>query len=77
METKLTLRQAEVLEYIKKYISKYGMPPTIQEIADGFGFRSASSAKDHVIELRRKGYIGHRRGKARGILLLSPANEKV
>lgn len=35
MEQKLTRKQEEVLTFIKKYIVKYGFPPSVREICAG------------------------------------------
>ncbi len=37
----LTSRQAEVLDWVRRYIEIEEMPPTRAEIARGMGFRSA------------------------------------
>ncbi|QWR77664.1 transcriptional repressor LexA [Candidatus Magnetomonas plexicatena] len=53
----MTLRQSEVLEFIKGHITTIGYPPTIREICSQFGFSSPVSAKHHVDALKRKGYL--------------------
>ena len=40
----LTPRQAEILQLIKDYQIKTGMPPTRAEIAQQLGFKSANAA---------------------------------
>ncbi len=64
----LTARQREVLDYIRARISM-GLPPTLHEIADHFGFRSPNAAQCHVRSLEQKGAIRVEHGKARAIRL--------
>ena len=52
----LTLRQKEILSFVKDYISGHSYPPTIREIAVSFGM-SIKGAYDHITALRKKGVI--------------------
>lgn len=67
MVTDLTKRQAEILALIREDIQRTGMPPTRQEIAAAFGFRSANAAEEHLRALARKGVIELLPGASRGI----------
>lgn len=69
MTTKLTARQSQVLELIRKRIAGSGSPPTRAEIAQALGFRSANAAEDHLRALARKGAIELLPGASRGIRL--------
>jgi len=60
----LTRRQKEVLVYIADYIRKHTYPPTIRETADHFEM-SVKGAHDHIIALRRKGFLKHTDNKPR------------
>ncbi len=53
----MTTRQAEILDFIKDYISSHGHAPTYQEIADGKNLRSLSTVWKHVQCLRAQGKI--------------------
>lgn len=66
---KLTARQAEVLELIKRHIEESGMPPTRADIAKELGFKSANAAEEHLRALARKGAIEMIAGASRGIRL--------
>lgn len=66
---KLTKRQSEVLDLIKKNIDETGYPPTRAEIALALGFRSANAAEDHIKALAKKGAIEIVPGASRGIRL--------
>ncbi|WP_027859124.1 transcriptional repressor LexA [Marinobacterium jannaschii] len=75
---KLTKRQTEVLECIKRHIDDTGYPPTRADIAKDLGFKSANAAEEHLKALARKGAIEMIPGTSRGIRLPEPeeaANE--
>lgn len=63
---KLTARQQQVLDLIKRYIDDTGYPPTRAEIAQELGFRSANAAEEHLKALARKGVIEMIAGASRG-----------
>ena len=65
---KLTGRQREILNWIKRFINEQGMPPTVREIGAAFEIGS-SSVFDHLKALERKGHL--RRGElgARSLIL--------
>jgi len=70
MEKKrLTKAQNNVLSFIKGYLNKNRRPPTYDEIADNFGFKSKNSVETHLQALERKGVIQRIQKKARGILI--------
>ena len=54
---KLTKRQADVLDALKKDIAKRGYPPTVREIGKKVGLSSSATIHSHLAELERKGYI--------------------
>lgn len=66
---KLTERQQEVLDLIRRYIDDTGYPPTRADIAQELGFRSANAAEEHLKALARKGAIEMIAGASRGIRL--------
>jgi len=65
----LTDRQQKVLDWIRRHLESTGMPPTRAEIAAGLGFRTASSAEDHLRALARKGALELMPGASRGLRL--------
>ncbi|AUT59694.1 transcriptional repressor LexA [Paraburkholderia terrae] len=69
--TKLTARQQQVFELIRRAIERTGFPPTRAEIAAELGFSSANSAEEHLRALARKGVIELAAGASRGIRLLA------
>lgn len=67
MNDNLTDRQRAVLDFIEGHAATEGMPPTLQQIADAFGFRQACAAHKHVRRLQQAGYLQVRPNEARGI----------
>jgi repressor LexA len=67
--TYLTERQRDVLSFISTRIEQDGVAPTLQEIADAFGFRSTASAQKHVAHLERKGFLQREKHQKRGLIL--------
>lgn len=65
----LTRRQGEILEFIRSTLSDSGAPPTREEIARAFGFRSLNAAEQHLQALAKKGLIELVAGTSRGIRL--------
>lgn len=67
MTDDLTPRQRDVLGFIQAHAEAEGAPPTLQQIADAFGFRQACAAHKHVRRLQQAGYLQVRPNEARGI----------
>lgn len=64
----LTAKQQEMLDFIDEFMNRNGMAPTVYEIGDNFGIRSAT-AFAHLRALQRKGYV-NRSSKARSLSLV-------
>lgn len=71
----LTPRQSEILEFIRQALTESGAPPTRDEIARAFGFRSLNAAEQHLQALARKGLIELVAGTSRGIRLKDSVRE--
>jgi repressor LexA len=65
----LTVRQNEILDFIRSSLTESGAPPTREEIARAFGFRSLNAAEQHLQALQKKGLIELVAGTSRGIRL--------
>ena len=72
---KLTIRQQEILDFIKEHIHDTGFPPTRSEIAQRMGYKSPNAAEEHLRALARKGAIEILPGTSRGIKL--PISEQL
>ena len=69
---KLTERQKDILQIIKKLIAKKGYAPTVREIGKVAALNSPATIHFHLKELERKGYIQKNAGTNRTIQLLVP-----
>jgi repressor LexA len=65
----VTARQGEILDFIRTTLAESGAPPTREEIARAFGFRSLNAAEQHLQALAKKGMIDLLAGTSRGIRL--------
>lgn len=64
----LTLRQVQILHYIRWASAINGFPPTFAEIADAFNLKS-STIFSHVQSLIKKGFLVKDPGKVRSLRL--------
>ncbi len=64
---KISAKQLEILEYIKKQILEKGYPPAVREICEAVHLRSTSSVHSHLETLEKKGYIRRDPTKPRAI----------
>ena len=82
MNQKLTKKQEEVLTFIKKYIVKYGYPPSVREICAGLNLSSPATVHTHLTQLELKGAISKTKSKFRtievnGINEYAPKDEEI
>ena len=66
----LTVKQNEILDCIKKYISDHGYPPTVREICKIKNYSSPSTVQKYIDVLIEKGFIKKDKIKNRSIELL-------
>ena len=64
---KISSKQSEILEYIKKQILEKGYPPAVREICEAVHLRSTSSVHSHLETLEKNGYIRRDPTKPRAI----------
>ena len=71
----MTARQREVLEFMRIFGERHGVPPTVREIGERFHF-TARAAFDHLRALERKGMLERRvTGKRASRTLVLPAHK--
>ena len=66
----LTKRQKEIFDYIRKYATKHGYPPTVREIGKAVGLHSSSTVHAHLANLEKIGLLRRDPTKPRAIELL-------
>jgi repressor LexA len=69
----LTKRQQEIFEFIKKYSSRHGYPPTVRDIGKAVGLASSSTVHAHLANLEKVGLLRRDPTKPRAIELLDRA----
>ena len=67
---KITRRQEDVLDYIKRYIVEHGYPPATREIGAALGLSSPATVHTHLKKLEDAGYIKKTNAKFRTIEIL-------
>ncbi|MFK8068986.1 MAG: transcriptional repressor LexA [Gammaproteobacteria bacterium] len=53
----LTLKQSEILAFIRSYSFRHGLMPTLQEVADEMGVAHRANISKHLSALVEKGYL--------------------
>jgi len=64
-------KQQQIIEFIRRFWSDRGYPPTVRDIVNGCGISSTSVVDYNLNILERNGYIRRHAGISRGIELLS------
>src|SRR5207245_5573921 len=65
----LTKRQKEIFDFIRRYASKHGYPPTVREIGSAVGLASPSTVHAHLANLERAGLLRRDPTKPRALEL--------
>ena len=77
MDLKLTKRQQEIFDFIKRYSSRHGYPPTVRDIGKAVGLASSSTVHAHLANLEKVGLLRRDPSKPRAIEMLDKAVEGV
>lgn len=67
---KISKKQQEILEYMKKEILEKGYPPAVRQICEAVNLKSTSSVHAHLESLEKNGYIKKDATKPRAIEIL-------
>ena len=70
---KLTKRQKEVLDFLAEFIRREGYSPSMEEVANHFGFASLNAVYKHLEALEARGYLKRDANRARSIELSDAA----
>jgi repressor LexA len=73
----LTKRQREIFDYIRRYLRKYGYPPTVREIGQAIGLHSPSTVHAHLAKLEKLGVLRRDPTKPRAIEVLMDRAKRV
>lgn len=77
MKPKLTRRQEEILDFIKKSVLEKGYPPSVREIGAAVGLNSSATVHSHLNSLESKGMIRRDPTKPRAIEILDDSFQSV
>ena len=74
---KLSQKQLQILEYMRKEVKDKGYPPSVREICDAVGLKSTSTVHGHLERLERKGYIRRDPSKPRAIEIFGEEDNSI
>ena len=77
MDLKLTKRQQEIFEFIKRYSGEHGYPPTVRDIGQAIGLTSSSTVHAHLANLERLGVLRRDPTKPRAMEVLVDRAKKI
>src|SRR5215217_355855 len=77
VDLNLTKRQREIFDFIKRYSSEHGYPPTVRDIGKAIGLTSSSTVHAHLSNLEKLGLVRRDPTKPRALELLGEAARKV
>src|SRR4051794_6627716 len=78
VDLNLTKRQQEIFDFIKRYGSEHGYPPTVRDIGKAIGLTSSSTVHAHLANLEKIGMLRRDPTKPRALeLLVDKAKEVV
>jgi repressor LexA len=70
VELSLTKRQQEIFDFVKRYVSEHGYPPTVRDIGKAIGLASSSTVHAHLGNLEKLGLLRRDPTKPRAIEVL-------
>jgi repressor LexA len=70
VELNLTKRQQEIFDFIKRYGSEHGYPPTVRDIGKAIGLTSSSTVHAHLANIEKIGLLRRDPTKPRALELL-------
>ena len=76
VDLKLTKRQQEIFDFIKRYSAKHGYPPTVRDIGKAIGLGSPSTVHAHLANLEKIGLLRRDPSKPRALELLRDTARK-
>jgi repressor LexA len=70
VDLKLTKRQQEIFDFVKRYRTEHGYPPTVRDIGKAIGLTSSSTVHAHLANLEKLGVLRRDPTKPRAIEVL-------
>jgi repressor LexA len=76
-DPKLTTRQQQIFEFIKRHTQEKGYPPTVRDIGQAIGLTSSSTVHAHLANLERAGVLRRDPTKPRAMEVLDKAKRAI
>jgi repressor LexA len=76
-DPKLTTRQQQIFEFIKRHTQDKGYPPTVRDIGQAIGLTSSSTVHAHLANLERAGVLRRDPTKPRAMEVLDKAKRAI
>jgi repressor LexA len=73
----LTVRQQQILDFIRSFKERRGSAPSLREIMEEFGFRSPATVTSHLDLMEKKGVIRRESHRSRNIILTDFASRSL
>lgn len=70
MHKKLTEKQQQILDFVRKQVEEKGYPPSVREICSAVGFKSTSTVHSYIKKLEELGMIEKDPTKPRALKVL-------
>jgi repressor LexA len=70
-DVKLTKRQREIFDFIKRHTHEKGYPPTVRDIGQAIGLTSSSTVHAHLSNLERAGVLRRDPAKPRAMEVMA------
>jgi repressor LexA len=77
IDTELTGKRREILDFIAAQLRERGYPPSVREIGEAVGLTSSSTVHTHLTTLQRQGYLRRDPTKPRAIEVRYDSNSGV
>jgi repressor LexA len=77
IDTELTGKRREILDFIATQLRDRGYPPSVREIGEAVGLTSSSTVHTHLTTLQRQGYLRRDPTKPRAIEVRYDANSGI
>lgn len=74
IDTELTGKRKEILDFIAAQLRERGYPPSVREIGEAVGLTSSSTVHTHLTTLQRQGYLRRDPTKPRAIVVRYDTN---
>jgi repressor LexA len=76
-DLKLTTRQQQIFDFIKRHTSEKGYPPTVRDIGQAVGLTSSSTVHAHLANLERAGVLRRDPTKPRAMEVITEKAKRI